>query len=122
MKTSDLARSKRLKELGWKQESEFYWQEAGDGINKTTSWIINKGEYHSKNEYAKSFCFSSPTAGEMIEWIIRKSLKVQIASFYVYLVKDNQYGKPIEYDDDNIENALADACIWVMENDKDGAK
>lgn len=119
MKTSDLARSKRLKELGWKQESEFFWQEAGDGINKTTSWIINKDEYHSKNEYAKSFCFSATTAGEMIEWILNKELYVFI-SLNNLIIGERIDSTKLKYISklDGLENALADACIWVMEREK----
>lgn len=92
MKTADLQRSKRLKELGWGQETHFFHEFTNttfDGLKYVQ--LVNR-EYSKKS--GAYFYEIAPTAGEMIEWLL------------------------VETKDGNICNALADACAWVLERKK----
>ena len=100
-KTVDLERSKRLKELGWKQDnSEFYWYEnevwgSSDLHHKYRIWNLRDH-------------VSAPTAGEMIEWLLGHFF-IHITDTHVE-VADQRFSTK-----DGLCNALADAVIWVLE-------
>lgn len=110
MKTADLQRSKRLKELGWEQESHFVWS---NRQRESLAGLVNNWEVIEKgfdDDYG--YC-DALTAGEMIEWLLGKNFIVIFGQFGVYLEFEGrkincfsgQYGN---------ENALADACAWVL--------
>ncbi len=105
--TADLERSKRLKELGWKQsDSEFYWYQnevwgSNDLHHKYRTWNLRDH-------------VASPTAGEMIEWLLVEKPELVIGSDFLHFPDDDRLF-PMK---DGLCNALADACAWVKERKK----
>lgn len=103
MKTADLQRSKRLKELGWKQEG---------------SWEFSpKGHYWPYGECVKFHTTFkqdqmtvAPAAGEMIEWLLGEDCWLNIGDHSLVLNSRHEFLL-----NDNLCNALADACAWVKE-------
>jgi len=106
MKTADLARSKRLKELGWEQEGFLFHCMFSDTGYETKSNHIGHSEY-----------YQAPAAGEMIEWLL-KTHDIYFEDYQIELIGRNPWGalnnKAFSTKDGN-ENALADACAWVLE-------
>lgn len=109
MKTADLSRSKRLKELGWRIKSELYWSKTWVASTRSSlDWkLCPEGE-----TFTEDTCYSAPTAGEMIEWLLGDGCALAVKSrVSVYKKLESAH-----FDiDDNLCNALADACAWVME-------
>lgn len=114
IKTADLQRSKRLKELGWEQDNYFFhycgYNPKGEG---SVDWKVspkNEKYIHHKSGY------SAPTAGEMIEWLIKdNTCKVDINSFDVFVYRGFDGRSEAFEIETTLENALADACAWVLE-------
>lgn len=109
LKTADLERSKRLKELGWDQidgdrfyslmdESEF------DCADRAV--LINDGVP------VENFIVM-PTAGEMIEWLLGEGCIIDIVSDFITVRFKGQFLRL--FSQDGLCNALADAVIWVLE-------
>lgn len=122
MKTADLARSKRLKELGWEQESEFCWcMFLGFTHEGTDSFpiVLYKNEKTNIPDEAFERICSAPTAGEMIEWLLGEGkcfLEIDEFGVTCNYIKANRMRH--FYLDDGLCNALADACAWVKERKK----
>jgi len=119
MKTADLNRSKRLKELGWKQEGFFYWFPFGGGVK---GWQVTdhklddqqiKGWKHYAKENKDFNFYLAPTAGEMIEWLLGEGFMLEIKFSFIGITNLRE-GKAFETKD-GLCNALADAVIWVLE-------
>ncbi len=107
MKTADLNRSKRLKELGWEQEGFLF------------HCMFNDRDYDTKpNHIGHAEYYQAPTAGEMIEWLLGDWQKIDINNNYsVLIASPNRDGKVFVIKD-GLCNALADAVIWVLERKK----
>lgn len=122
MKTADLERSKRLKELGWEQrDSAFYfiWNNQ-DGSHDFI--YHDKLPCNYKEIKLNEDDYSAPTAGEMIEWLLGKGWSIEISKNGCLSINLIDYKNLItnhfEIKNENICNALADACAWVMERKK----
>ena len=109
--TADLQRSKRLKELGWEQrESSFYW--IVEVENPDCFWVED-GKRIDCDLYNYYCC---PTAGEMIEWLLGEEWRVEIDVDSIWVQEQDPLGKCRQiFYKDNLCNAIADACAWVME-------
>lgn len=116
MKTTDLERSKRLKELGWKQESEFYIGEhsgvcTAESYAEFQDWASSVGQPEGSSTERH---YSAPTAGEMIEWLLGDKLNVDINFNRIDICEMNFCIESFSMKD-GLCNALADAVIWVLE-------
>jgi len=111
MKTADLERSKRLKELGWEQGVDSsYW--VVEIENPDYFWI--EQDKSSESGLYNNYC--APTASEMIEWLLGEDYKV---TFNGKSVRIYWFGGETEFStEQGNENALADAVIWVLEGKK----
>lgn len=77
---SALTYSKRLEELGVKQESVFYWQMlhgAGDNKDKGLWTVLYRAELYAKENYETYSAFTVAELGEML-----KPVKYFITEFY----------------------------------------
>lgn len=112
--TADLARSKRLKELGWEQKGLYYWHLVQyPKPEGATSWIDRQWILtHSKNPMDING-FHAPMAGEMIEWLLGENYGVYIDDAVCELCCPTKLEKIFKVES-SIENALADACAWVL--------
>lgn len=110
MKTADLERSKRLKSAGWRQDSHYSW-----GLSNKKEGTFILAEEENWKMVCDPFRCSAPTAGEMIEWLLGDGCALAIKSrVSVYKKLESAH-----FDiDDNLCNALADACAWVLERKK----
>jgi len=148
MKTADLQRSKRLKELGWEQNG--YWWHVNSSWNYTENgciewlddgkWNLCSSKpktYHSIksetkwNDWDKHFEFEqkrlpeietvyAPTAGEMIEWLLQTH-DIYFQDYQIELIGRDPWGllhNKSFSTEQGICNALADACAWVKEMKK----
>lgn len=109
MKTTDLERSKRLKELGFKQDSNPYY--APFGVDEfILSDDVSPAELTS--EHVKALA-----AGEMIEWLLRDYFLTISDEEIQLCTKDGLELVALFSNKEckTMENALADAVIWVME-------
>lgn len=109
MKTADLERSKRLKELGFKPEGCFWWLR--DPISGEV--VIYDNRPSSCEPMSIYYC-RAITADEMIEWLLGEGWSV---SFFGEVIDISNLAKfkSFKITDGNICNALADAVIWVLE-------
>lgn len=112
IKTADLARSKRLKELGWEQKSCFYWADTNGAMS-----ILPWKNPPTDAPTVITIC-SAPQAGEMIEWLLGENLVVEFDGVSLWIKRPDLFpdqGIPLSC---GLCNALADACAWVLERKK----
>lgn len=112
MKTTDLERSKRLEELGFNKEGCFWWLR--DPISGEA--VIYDNRPSSCEPMSVYYC-RAITAGEMIEWLLGDYFLTISDEEIQLCTKDGMELVALFSSKDckTIENALADAVIWVME-------
>jgi hypothetical protein len=111
--------AKKLKELGVKQESLFYWKSfyTGDAVLVT-------GKPQKSNKYNSYSAFTVAELGEMLPWLV----EVAEQGYFLNMVKNGkkewQWDVWYELDDDILEsveaeseaNARASMLIYLLEN------
>lgn len=108
---SNFGLSKRLKELGVKQESEWYW------VKRNNKWVIEIGDNVSLAEES----YSAPTVAELGE-MLPKDIKIENRIFPLRFQKFEggwscYYISPEMYFQASTEaNARAKLLIYLLEN------
>lgn len=130
--TTSLTLAKELKEVGYQQESLFYWQnEIGFtkvNVVKDKFILVSKAEAEVglSGEYGKNYkVYSAPTAEELLEWLphyIKKiegylSIQKQIDFYWVfYEDKDGFIISEYEIEGKTATEALAKMLIYLAKN------
>jgi len=120
---TSLELAKKLKELGVKQESLFYYRFATDGHTNKTD--LNYGESHKDNDYAS--CVSAYTAAELGEllpteekdglgFFSGKAINGWFCEVKNYKVMPYER-LHVELQHDTDANARAKMLIYLIEND-----
>jgi hypothetical protein len=115
----DLA--KRLKELGVKQESCFDWVEIDDDY-----WILMGRKQKKFKEMADSLkdtCISAFTVAELLKEIPIEDCTIggENGRYWVHYNTyevDDEHNGIVEFEEENLSNALAKLLIYLKDNEK----
>ena len=114
---TSLELSKRLKELGVKQDSYFHWIANYNGLEPQLSGL-SPSESNKHNNYS---AFTVAELGDMLPEIITDHCCVEMGKYrgkwvIRYSKIDNELGG-IRFDEDTESNARAKMLIYLLENE-----